>query len=53
MKSNESMRRVPGAMPERNPIVSIVLGAVAMFLEFYGYLFLSQWIRAWSPREQR
>ena len=49
MKSNESMRRVPGAMPERNPIVSIVLGAVAMFLEFFGYLFLSQWMRAWSP----
>ena len=48
MKDNDQMRKVLGSMPERNPILSMVLGAVAIFLEFFGYLALCQWMKEYS-----
>lgn len=49
MKDQAAMRKVLGSMPEKNPILSIVLGAVAIFLEFFGYLALCYWMREYAP----
>ena len=38
MKDNERMVKLFGAKPEGEPLRSIVLGTLAMFLQFFGYL---------------
>ena len=48
MKDNERMVKLFGAKPEGEPLRSIVLGTLAMFLQFFGYLALGIWMRPYS-----
>ena len=48
IKDNERMARLFTAMPESSPLRSIVLGTLAMFLQFFGYLALGIWMRQYS-----
>ena len=48
MKDNERMARLFGAKSESDPLLSIVLGTLAMFLQFFGYLALGIWMRQYS-----
>ena len=48
IKDNEKMARLFTAMPESSPLRSLVLGTLAMFLQFFGYLALGIWMRQYS-----
>lgn len=48
MKDNKRMAKLFTAKPESDPLRSIVLGALAMFLQFFGYLALGIWMRPYS-----
>ena len=48
MKDNERMVKLFGVKPEGEPLRSIVLGTLAMFLQFFGYLALGIWMRPYS-----
>ncbi len=48
IKDNEKMARLFTAMPESSPLRSIVLGTLAMFMQFFGYLALGLWMRQYS-----
>ena len=48
MKDNERMVKLFGAKLEGDPLRSIVLGTLAMFLQFFGYLALGIWMRPYS-----
>ena len=48
IKDNEKMARLFTAMPESAPLRSLVLGTLAMFLQFFGYLSLGIWMRQYS-----
>ena len=48
MKDSKRMAKLFTAKPESDPLRSIVLGALAMFLQFFGYLALGIWMRPYS-----
>ena len=48
MKDNKRLSGVFKGMPLRNPMLSMLLGCLAMFLFAFGYLALTNWMRAWS-----
>ena len=48
IKDNQRMESLFAAMPESSPLRSIVLGTLAMFLQFFGYLALGIWMRQYS-----
>ena len=48
MKDNARMARLFATKPESDPLCSIVLGTVAMFLQLFGYLALGIWMRPYS-----
>ena len=48
MKDNSRMARLFVTKPESDPLWSIVLGTLAMFLQFFGYLALGIWMRPYS-----
>ena len=48
IKDNERMAKLFTAMPESAPLRSIVLGTLAMFMQFFGYLALGIWMRQYS-----
>ena len=48
MKDNARMAKIFEAKPESETLRSIVLGTVAMFLQFFGYLALGIWMRQYS-----
>ena len=48
IKDNERMAKLFTTKPEGEPLRSIVLGTVAMFLQFFGYLALGIWMRPYS-----
>ena len=48
IKDNEKMARLFTTMPESSPLRSLVLGTLAMFLQFFGYLALGIWMRQYS-----
>ena len=48
IKDNKRMARLFATMPERSPLRSIVLGTLAMFMQFFGYLALGIWMRPYS-----
>ena len=48
MKDNSRMAELFGAKPESDPLRSIVLGTLAMFLQFFGYLALVIWMRQYT-----
>ena len=48
MKDNERMAKLFATKPESEPLRSIVLGTIAMFMQFFGYLALGIWMRPYS-----
>ena len=48
MKDNKRMATLFTTKPESEPLRSIVLGTVAMFMQFFGYLALGIWMRPYS-----
>ncbi|MBO5569854.1 MAG: hypothetical protein J6A79_13105 [Clostridia bacterium] len=48
MKDNKRMAKLFATKPESEPLRSIVLGTLAMFLQFFGYLALGIWMRPYS-----
>ena len=42
MKDNAKMEKLFGAKPESDPLRSIILGTLAMFMQFFGYLALGK-----------
>lgn len=48
IKDNQKMASLFAAMPESAPLRSIVLGTLAMFMQFFGYLALGIWMRQYS-----
>ena len=42
------MAKLFATKPESDPLHSIVLGTLAMFLQFFGYLALEVWMRPYS-----
>lgn len=48
MKDNRRMAKLFTTKPESEPLRSIVLGTVAMFMQFFGYLALGIWMRPYS-----
>ena len=48
IKDNRRMESLFAAMPESSPLRSIVLGTLAMFMQFFGYLALGIWMRQYS-----
>ena len=48
MQDNKRMARLFVTKPESEPLRSIVLGTLAMFLQFFGYLALGIWMRPYS-----
>ena len=48
MKDNKRMATLFTTKPESEPLHSIVLGTVAMFMQFFGYLALGIWMRPYS-----
>ena len=48
MKNNRRMAKHFAAKPESEPLRSIVLGTLAMFMQFFGYLALGIWMRPYS-----
>ena len=48
MKDNKKLSAAFRDMPLRNPLLSMLLGCLAMFLFAFGYLALANWMRAFS-----
>ena len=48
MKNNKRMAKLFTTKPESEPLRSIVLGTLAMFMQFFGYLALGIWMRPYS-----
>ena len=48
MKDNDRLSAAFRNMPLRNPLLSMLLGCLAMFLFAFGYLALADWMRACS-----
>ena len=48
MKDNQRLSAAFEGMPPRNPLMSMLLGCLAMFLFSFGYLALANWMRAYS-----
>ena len=48
MKDNKRLSAAFRDMPPRNPLLSMLLGCLAMFLFAFGYLALAHWMRAFS-----
>ncbi len=48
MKNNDRLSAAFRNMPLRNPLLSMLLGCLAMFLFAFGYLALADWMRACS-----
>ena len=48
IKDNERMAKLFTTMPESSPLRSAVLGTLAMFMQFFGYLALGIWMRQYS-----
>ena len=48
MKDNDRLSAAFRDMPLRNPLLSMLLGCLAMFLFAFGYLALVDWMRAFS-----
>ena len=48
MKDNKRMAKLFTTKPDGDPLRSIVLGTLAMFLQFFGYLALGIWMRPYS-----
>ena len=48
MSDNGKMRRVFCAMPLRNPLISMLLGCLALLMCFGGYLALCRWMGQYS-----
>ncbi|MBQ8087769.1 MAG: hypothetical protein IJ234_05020 [Clostridia bacterium] len=48
IKDNQRMEKLFSTMPESAPLRSIVLGTLAMFMQFFGYLALGIWMRQYS-----
>ena len=48
MKDNKKLSAAFRDMPLRNPLLSMLLGCLAMFLFAFGYLALAGWMRAFS-----
>ena len=48
IKDNKKMAKLFSAKPESEPLRSIVIGSVAMFMQFFGYLALGIWMRQYS-----
>lgn len=48
MKNNQKLAQAFDGLPLRNPMKSMLLGCLAMFLFFFGYLALCHWMRAYS-----
>ena len=48
MKDNKRLSAAFRDMPPRNPLLSMLLGCLAMFLFSFGYLALCNWMRPYS-----
>ena len=48
IKDNNKMAKLFTTMPESAPLQSFVLGTLAMFLQFFGYLALGIWMHQYS-----
>ena len=48
MKDNKRMAKLFTTKPESEPLRSIVLGTLAMFMQFFGYLALAIWMCPYS-----
>ena len=48
IKDNNKMAKLFTTMPESAPLRSFVLGTLAMFLQFFGYLALGIWMHQYS-----
>ena len=48
LKANARMAKLFATKPESEPLRSIVLGTLAMFMQFFGYLALGIWMRPYS-----
>ena len=48
LKDNARMAKLFATKPESEPLRSIVLGTLAMFMQFFGYLALGIWMRPYS-----
>ncbi len=48
MKDNDRLSAAFRGMPLRNPLLSMLLGCLAMFLFAFGYLAMAGWMRAYS-----
>lgn len=48
MKDNRKLSDVFQGMPLRNSLMSMLLGCLAMFLFFFGYISLCQWMKQYS-----
>ena len=48
IKDNRRMAKHFATKPESEPLRSIVLGTLAMFMQFFGYLALGIWMRPYS-----
>ena len=49
MKDNEKLSATFEGAPLRTLLLSVLLGCAAMFLFFFGYLVLCQWMRPYAP----
>lgn len=49
MKDNRKLSAAFKGLPLRNPLLSMLLGCLAMCLFTFGYLALCDWMRAYSP----
>ncbi len=48
MKDNRKLSEVFNGMPLKNSLISMLLGCFAMFLFFFGYISLCQWMKQYS-----
>ena len=48
MKDNEKLSAIFKGLPQRKPLMSMLFGCLAMFLFFFGYIALCQWMKQYS-----
>lgn len=48
MKDNEKLSLAFKGLPLKKPLLSMILGCLAMFLFFFGYIALCQWMKQYS-----
>ena len=48
MKDHRKLSRAFEGLPLRNPLLSMLLGCLAMFLFFFGYMALCDWMKPYS-----